>query len=147
MKPVRSLVLIASDNDIRLLSNDGVGKGLVEIRHLTRADLPDVDVEFSDKPPRVMHGEGTGHAAEPRHTEAELERDRMVRHALQSTAEEFAAGGYDRFYMTAPDKVLGLLRKGLPKPLKEALAGDKDKDLAKVALRDLPGHFADIASF
>lgn len=147
MKALRSLVLLASDNDIRLLSNDGVGKGLVEIRHLTRSDLPDVDVEFADKMPRVMHGESTSHAAEPRHTEAELERERMVRHALQATAEEFAAGGYDRFYMSAPDKVLGLLRKGLEGPLKAALVADNDKDLVKIAERDLPGHFADIAAF
>lgn len=142
-----TLVLLAADHDIRLLRNEGVGKGLIEIVHLGRADLPDVDFEFADQPVRVAgHGKAS-HSAEPRLTEHEKERTRMAKHAISRLRTEWSQGGYNRVIISAPDKMLHLLRKGLPKEIKPHLIADMDKDIVKVALVDLPAHFADIASF
>jgi protein required for attachment to host cells len=146
MRAVRSLVVLASDNEIRLLENAGVGKGLTELKHLTRADLPDVAVEFDDVPPRVMHG-NVAHAAEPRHTRAERERMRMAAHVVAEIEAALAAGGHDRLYIAAPDKMLGILRKRLPPAVAAKLAADMDKDLVKIPLIDLARHFSAIAAF
>ena len=142
-----TLVLLAADHDIRLLRNEGVGKGLIEIVHLGRADLPDVDFEFADQPVRTAgHGQTT-HSAEPRQTEHEKERTRMAKHAISRLHTEWSQGGYNRVIISAPDKMLHLLRKGLPKDMKPHLIADLDKDIVKVPLIDLPAHFADIAAF
>ena len=142
-----TLVLLAADHDIRLLRNEGVGKGLIEIVHLGRADLPDVDFEFADQPVRTAgHGQTT-HSAAPRQTEHEKERARMAKHAISRLRTEGSQGGYSRVIISAPDKMLHLLRKGLPKEILPHLTADLDKDIVKVALKDLSAHFADVAAF
>lgn len=147
MKAAYTLVLLAADHDIRVLRNEGVGKGLIDILHLTRADLPDVDFEFDDGAVRVAgHGMAT-HSAEPRQTEHEKERGRMAKHAIASLRAEWAKGGYDRVIISAPDKMLHLLRKAMPKDIVPHISADLDKDLVKVARADLPAHFADVAAF
>jgi protein required for attachment to host cells len=142
-----TLVLLAADHDIRLLRNEGVGKGLIEILHQTRADLPEVDFEFSDQPVRTAgHGQ-TSHSAEPRQTAHEKERGRMAKHAIARLHAEWAQGGYSRVIISAPDKMLHLLRKGPPKEMVPHLTADLDKDIVGVALADLPAHFDGVAVF
>lgn len=142
-----TLVLLAADHDIRLLRNEGVGKGLIEILHLGRADLPDVDFEFADEPVRTAgHGQTT-HNAEPRLTKHEKERGRMAKHAIARLHAEWSQGGYSRVIISAPDKMLHLLRKGLPKEIVPHLTADLDKDIVKVPLIDLPAHFDGVAVF
>lgn len=142
-----TLVLLAADHDIRLLRNEGVGKGLIEILHLGRADLPDVEFEFADQPVRVAgHGKAS-HSAEPRQTAHEKERVRMAKHAIARLHAEWSQGGYNRVIISAPDKMLHLLRKGLPKEIVPHVAADLDKDIVKVALADLPAHFDGVAAF
>jgi protein required for attachment to host cells len=49
--------------------------------------------------------------------------------------------------ISAPDKMLHLLRKAMPKEIVPHLTADMDKDIAKVALADLPAHFDGVAAF
>lgn len=149
MKAPRTLILLAAARDLRLLRGDGVGKGLEELAHLTWEDLPDVDFEFSDRAPRERGGGlgGSLHTIDPRQTEREKERGRMVGHAIRVLGEEWAKGGYDRIVMSAPDKMLGLLRNALPKELADNMAADMDKDLVKIPLHDLPKHLAAVIKF
>ena len=148
MKTPRTLILLAAARDLRLLRSDGVGKGLDELAHLTWDDLPDVDFEFSDRAPRERGGLGGSlHTIDPRQTEREKERGRMAAHAIRVLGEEWAKGGYDRIVMSAPDKMLGLLRAAMPRELAANIAADIDKDLVKIPLHDLAGHLEAVVKF
>ena len=147
MHAAHTLVLLVADHDIRLLRNEGLGKGLSDIRHLTRADLPDVAFEFDDQPVRTTGHGMTAHAETPRQTKHEKERERMAKHAIAQLRTEWGQGGYSRLIVSAPDKMLHLLRKGMPKDIAPHLTADLDKDLVKVARADLPAHFEGVTAF
>jgi protein required for attachment to host cells len=61
-------------------------------------------------------------------------------------AAEWAKGGYDRIVLVAGPKMLGEIRQDLPRALHAHIAAELHKDLVKIPLHDLPGHFAGAVS-
>lgn len=149
MRPVRTLVLLASEGAARLFVNEGVGRGLGEIGALAAGDFPDVDVGHADRPGRGSAGPGEMalHGLDPHATEREQRRGRFAEHIVAWLARAWEDGGYDRLIVAAPPRFLGELRAALPPALAAALAADLAKDLVKLPLRELPAHFAGVAAF
>lgn len=138
MKPVRTLVLIANEQEARLLSNDGPGHGLSEVAHFDKLG----QVRYADTPGRGQAGPGTArHSVDPRTSEREQNREAFAADVLEITNKEWARGGFDRLVVSAPPQMLGALRGRLGGALQEALVADLNKDLLGVAVADLPRHF------
>ena len=141
MKPVRTLVLVASEKTARLLANTGVGTGLAELSAIHWADFPDADVEFADRPGRgASPGSGTRHGYDEGNTERDHERSRFAAHIIDALRAEWA-NGHDRLVVAASPRLLGTLRDMMPAAIKPHVIAELDKDLAKVALHDMADHF------
>lgn len=148
MKAVRTLVLLADDREARFLVNEGVGKGLRQVGHLAGGDSEATAAGFADQRGRGQAAPGAArHGMEPATTEEELRRDVFAARVVEEAAARWSADGYDRLMIAAPAKMLGELRARLPKPLAGAVAAELAKDLVHVPLKDLPGHFAEVAAF
>ena len=148
MKPVQTLVLLANEREARLLENDGIGKGLRQIRHLDRNAVSGEDIAYADGPGRSRSGPGGAHhGMEPPTSEIRQNRERFASDLIGILEKTWARGGYDRLVISAPPKMLGALRGGLPKGLADNVSGELDKDLLHTPLADLPGHFSSVAAF
>ncbi|MCM2561401.1 host attachment family protein [Lutimaribacter sp. EGI FJ00015] len=145
MKPVRTLILLASEKQMRLVENVGVGKGVAEIATYTVDDLGEISSRYADAPGRQRGGPGMGgHEFERPTSERRQQREDFADHVMDETARIFQANGYDRLVVAAAPKMLGALRDDMPAPLKSALHADLDKDLTKTELADLPSHLQDV---
>lgn len=150
MKPVCTLVLLANQSAARFLVNEGVGKGLREVLSLSARQFPEIDNWYSDRSGRggIRPDSGGQVQAYDRHeSEDEMIRDRFSRRLIEALEQEWPGCGAGRLVIAAPAKILGHLRDSLPPELKTALLADMPKDLLKVATRDLPDHFRDVAAF
>ncbi|TCP62934.1 protein required for attachment to host cells [Rhodovulum bhavnagarense] len=144
MKPVRTLILIASEHQARLLSNDGPGLGVNEVAAF---DKPG-QARYADTPGRGQAAPGTArHGFDRSSSEREQNREAFATDVLDIAGREWGRGGYDRFVLSAPPEMLGALRARLDGPLRDALAGDLNKDLLGVEIADLPRHFEDVIVF
>ena len=148
MKPVRTLVLLASEGEARLLENDGVGKGLHQIGHLDRDAVSGDAIAYADGPGRSQAAPGAAHhGMEPSSSVSRQNRERFAADLVGEVEKTWTKGGYDRLMIAAPPKMLGALRDKLPKALAGKLAVDLAKDLIHTPVADLPKHFSDVAAF
>jgi len=148
MTPVRTLVLLASEKEARVLENAGVGKGLHQIGHLDRAAISGGRIAYSDTPGRSHAGAGGAHhGMEPSSSETRQNRERFATDLMAEVRKIWGKGGYDRLVISAPPKMLGALRERMPRDMADKLLAEKDRDLLHTPLADLAGHFSDIAAF
>lgn len=137
MKPVTTLILVAAEHELRLVS--ATAGGMTELVHRRAAGYPDGEVEFAGGPER-SHGGGVSFGHEPRHTAQEIERDRFAAHAVDELGREWASGTYDRIILVAGPKLLGTLRDLVPEALRPHVTSEVHKDLAKLPLAALADH-------
>jgi protein required for attachment to host cells len=148
MKPVRTLILLANEREARMLENEGVGKGIHQVRHLDRTQVSGDDIAYSDQPGRSQPGVGASHhGVEPSSSEVRQNRERFAADLTQVLGAAWAKGGYDRLVVSAPPKMLGALRDVRPASLTGALLGELDKDLLHTPVDALAEHFTDFAAF
>ena len=145
MKPIRTLILLASERQMRLVENAGVGKGVTEVATYSVDDLGKISARYADAPgvQRAAPGMG-GHEFERPTSERRQQREDFAGHVLDETARIFQKNGYDRLVVAAAPKMLGALRDDMPDSLRSVLHADLDKDLVKTALNELPGHLDDV---
>lgn len=147
MKPVRTLVLVADDETARLLVNEGVGKGLRQIAQQSADSLDPKRFRYSDTPGRERAAPGMArHGMEPRSSEERQARQAFADLVVQELLAAWETGGHDRIVIAAAPRMLGALRDRLG-GLAPHVTASLDKDLVKVAISDLPRHFADVAAF
>jgi protein required for attachment to host cells len=145
MRPIRTLVVLASEAETRLCVGEGPGHGLREVAALRAADFPDTDQGFDDTPGRQRSGPGMArHAFPARESAQDARRTTFARLTLDAVAEQWQAGGYDRIVLAAAPKLLGELRRQMPKELAAAVSADLAKDLVKIPQIELPGHLAGV---
>jgi len=148
MRPVATLVLLASEGEARLTENRKKGEGLIQIGFLSADDFADVDQGFTEAPGRMSAAPGMGgHAFTPRESERDARRTAFAGHILEALTKAWDKGNHDRLIIAAPPRLLGELRDRISRPIAAALTADLPKDLVKVPLKDLPAHFNDIAAF
>ncbi|MEJ8561965.1 host attachment protein [Yoonia sp. GPGPB17] len=142
MKPIKTWIVLADAQTIRIAANEGPGKGIYGVPNDGLA-APAV-TELSDAP-GVMNapvGPNRGGINEPdlKAQAAAAFAERIVTHldhALQS-------GQFQRLVLCAAPAMLGILRQRLTGPLKHALRADIAKDLTHLPLNDLPAHLSDV---
>ncbi len=145
MKPLRTLFLLAADQDFRLLR--GSRQSVTEVLHHQANDFPDVNFEFSSPGGRNQTGPGaTQFGIGEKNVENEQERKRFAVHVVKALATEWAQGGYGDIVVAAGPKMLGELRAAMPKSLTQSITAELAKDLVKVSEHDLPSHLGDVGS-
>lgn len=142
MKPVRTLILMASETRLRLAENAGVGKGVHEILTREAKDFGDLPSTYADMPGRGQAAPGgvAGHQFERPTSEREQARGGFAGKVIETALAEWHKGKFDRLVVAAPPKMLGALRDVLPGEMSSALLADLDKDLTKLPVGDLPDH-------
>lgn len=142
MKPTITWIVLADAQILRVVVNDGPGKGVYGHKVAGLA-VPKVTA-LSDAPgmTKAVAGPHRGSITDPdlkRQAEMSFADDivHYLEHALGS--QEF-----DRLVLVAAPQMLGILRQKLSASLQEVLYADLDKDLTHVALDALPSHLSDV---
>jgi len=146
MKPIRTLVLVAADENARFLLNEGVGKGLSEFAEISIRQFADAQIDYDDRKGRQTGGpEGVArHGYDPHESADELSRARFAAHVIATLADCWGRLRPDRLIIAALPKMLGALRSRLDGAPAAALTADLAKDLVKVPARDLPAHLSGV---
>jgi protein required for attachment to host cells len=132
-----SLILLVSAHEVKLLRQPGSGSEIVEIAHLSSRHLHDNHTHSGTVPPLSS---GARHGGDPSQGADEKAHGIVVAHAIDALRAEWSEGGYDRIVISAPDKLLGLLRKAMPADIARHVSAGLDKDLVKTPAHDLAGH-------
>lgn len=141
MKPKRTFVILANEQEARFLQSEGPGKGLTELVALENGE----GVRYAERPGRSQAAPGTGrHGFDRPTSEREQDRERFAAEVAKAAEARWAKGNYDRALMAAPPKMLGALRAEIGKELSDAMVADLPKDLLKIRVEDLPAHFEDV---
>ena len=137
MHPTVTLVVLASEDRARFLESAGPGRGLIEIEAVAGLPRPAPD----DREGRVAAGGGAHHGLEPRTLPDEAHRAAFSRHIVAALVARVATHPVDALVLSAPAKMLGLLRADLPDTLRAMVVADQPRDLVTVSAHDLPSHF------
>ena len=146
MKPTRSWIVIADGAQVRILENEGPGKGLTplpaEEMHQTLHRSRDIN---ADRPGRTHDRMGPGrHSMEPT-SDPHREEKRHFAEALAGHLNaEALKQRYDRLVLVAPPKTLGDLRQALSKEAAAKVDGELAKNLIKIPDSELAGHLGPV---
>lgn len=135
MKAADTLYCVADERGFRLLRGNG---GRMEAIHAAGAD------DFADwshtitEPGRNRSGGisfGNGGSDDDA-----IERPRLAKHVVAALAAEWKKGGAGRIVLAAGPKMLGALRKAMPKDLAQEIAAEFPKDLSDIPEHELLDH-------
>jgi len=144
MKATRNWIVIADGAQVRILENNGPGKGLTPLpaEEMHQKLHPSRDIN-ADKPGRTHDRMGPGrHSMEPTsdpHREEKRHFAEALAGHLNAAAQKHS---YDRLVLVAPAKTLGDLRHALSKEAAAKVDGELSKDLTKVPDQELAGHLS-----
>lgn len=135
MKAADTLYCIADDRSFRLLRGNG---GRMEPIHAAGADdFADVSHVLIEPGRNRSGGISFGHeTGRP----AEIERPRLAKHIVAALEAEWRKGGAGRIVVAAGPKMLGELRKAMPKAIAAEIAQEIDKDLSDIPDPDVAAH-------
>ena len=130
MKAADTLYCIADERGFRLLRGNG---GRMEAIHAAGADdFADWSHAFREGAQNQSGGINFGTSS----TDSdEIERPRLAKHVVAALEAEWKKGGAGRIVLAAGPKMLGALRKAMPKDLAREITQEVDKDLS-----DIPDH-------
>ena len=145
MKSVRTYFLVADETEARLLENLGVGKGIHQISHHTEADSGLTPNDFADQRGSAQGASGSArHGVDPSTTERENARTVFAAYLADMIKNANQQGKYDRFVLSAPPQMLGVLRNALAGGVE--IYADLDKNLVNTPTGDLAKHFAGVVA-
>ena len=142
MKPIKTWIVLADTQSVRIAVNDGPSKGVYG-HSAPGLKAPQV-TSLSDAPgmTNAAVGPNRGGIADP-------DLKGQAAHAFATDITQYleaslAKGDFQRLILIAPAAMLGMLRKAMTPALKNALLGDIPKDLTHLPLDELPKHLADV---
>ena len=142
MKPIKTWIVLADTQTVRIAVNDGTGKGVYG--RSTQGLAAPAITELSDAPgmTNAAVGPNRGGISDP-------DLKGQAAHAFAAQIADYLAaalkkGDYDRLILIAPAAMLGHLRQALTPALREVLYADISKDLTHLPLDELPSHLEDV---
>lgn len=140
MKPIKTWIVLADTQSLRIAVNEGPGKGVYGLG--VEGVIPPDITALSDEPGMTMApaGPNRGGIAEP-----DLKGQAthvFARDIVAYLDAALAKGRYQRLILIAPAAMLGALRDALTPTLRTVLLGDIPKDLTHLPLDGLPKHIA-----
>ena len=122
-----------------MLVNDGPSHGLNLEREMSQKVLASREID-SDRPGSTRDSHGPfRHALDPSTDPARNRKYRFAREIVRTLDDARRHNAFQRVYLVAPPQLLGDLRDAMTPELRKMVAGELNKDLAKVAVRDVPG--------
>lgn len=147
MKSKRTWIVIADGSRAKVLEIDGAKSEFNAIDDMAVAmDLPPNRELQSDRPGRSFESaNSTRHALEDRvDPHRELKRT-LAKTIVDNLSHALNERRFDRLVLIAPPTMLGDVRDALTPQLREKVVAELAKDLVKIPLKDLPGHFGEIS--
>lgn len=142
MKKITTWLLLANGTEARLVCSEGRAGDLRELdAHLPEGPNRPAREIMANKPGRTYDSFGKGrHGMEPRSDPRALESHRFLSQVADRINQAAGRDAFDRLVLIAPPKALGVLRQELGGKAREKLIDQRDKDLTKIPLQDLPAH-------
>lgn len=146
---VRKLVtwiIVADGAHARLFVNEGVGKGVHELKDRAFVGSRKQNQEIqADRPGRTFDSAGQGrHAIEPRTDPQQHQEREFVREVVEWIAAEPQAARFDRLVLIAAPHALGDLRALMPKTLADKVTAEIPKNLTRARAREVESQLADV---
>ena len=138
-------IVVASAARARLFTCRGRVGALEEvadpIHPQSRLQAGEVD---SDAPGRSFDRRGEGrHAMAAHDSPQHVEARRFAADLAETLAQARTAQRFARFYLVAPARMLGDIRKALDEPTRARLSGTVEKDLVTHTVEDIRAHLPD----
>ena len=139
MKAVQTYIVLADEHEVRVLENEGVGKGVRQVGHFTIKDCPDYPPDYADEPGVSHSSAGPGRAGVEHSTSLrDARRQVFARFAADKILSYQAAESFDRLILSAAPNMLGELRDELSGKID--IYAELDKNLVNTPLEKLPKH-------
>ena len=139
MKPVKTGILVADGEQVRVYLNTGPGHGISELAEYAM----DIELKASrdidtDRPGRTFDSGGEGrHAMEAPTDSKRHARHEFARGMAEKLNAAMTAGDFDRLVLVAAPAMLGDLRQHLSKQSSDNIHGEIAKDLTHASDKEL----------
>ena len=142
MKPTKTWILIANEQNARIVENDGPGKGLFQpAGHARKAAA---DTPYTDRPGRSFQSEGKSRSKIENHQNSKVSPNGFAGELIEELRQNHDNGHYDRLIICATPKMLAQITVLLPDSLNTLVTGEIAKDLTHVPTDKLPRHFENL---
>ncbi|NKB26651.1 MAG: hypothetical protein GKR99_03415 [Rhodobacteraceae bacterium] len=136
MKPIITWAILANSTQAHVVENSGPGRGFAAIPGRTfRAADP---MSYSDQPGVTHSPAGSARSAMDKNSPKRLAESLFARQLAEALERDHAKGRFARLILVAAPHMLGELRAAMPQALVDLIAGEVDKDLTQVPVRELP---------
>lgn len=129
-------ILVADAARARILTGDGRMTNLTEVEDLLNPEArgTDRDIETDAKGRYFGHGERQqGHSAEPRTDPIQHEIELFAKRVAERLDAARKTRAYERLYLVAAPKFLGLVRDNLTRETAHLVAGSLSKDVSQLS--------------
>lgn len=146
MPSSRTWYVVADGGRARFLQKRDAQDGFDTEREFVSRDIHHSTRDLGAERPGRGHESANAarHAVQPREDLHRAEKRSFVRDVAQALNEASAQDAFDRLILVAPAHALGELNEALDGATKRKVAGELQKDLTRVPIADLPGHFANL---
>lgn len=144
MKPLVTWVLLIDKQHARILESKGSGTGLVQLPGHA-FDAPELN-SYSDDEGRTLVSHTKARARMEKHVEHSPESVDFARNMASYLEKARRKGAFDRLVISAAPSMLGILRNCWSNEVKATVKAELDKELVRVPIDKLYGHFDDILS-
>lgn len=146
MKAIKTCILVADGEHLRVYLNEGPNKGIQELRDYAQdRDIPESRQIASDEPGRSFDSGGEGrHAMEPPTDPKRHEKQEFHREIAEKIATDFKQQKFDRLVIVAPPRTLGDLRAEFEKSDAVDIHAEVNKNLIKSSEQELAEQLSDV---
>jgi len=144
-KAVKTWIVVADAARARFIEQPGRNEPLKVVEEREHGASRALSSEIaSDGKGRTFDSAGQGrHAMEPPTDPQRHEKTKFTKELAEAINHAAKTHRFDRLVIACPAQMLGELRRELDKPASEKVTGEIAKDLSKLSLHELPGHFAE----
>ena len=142
MKPIKTWIVLADAQTVRIAVNNGTGKG---VYGYGTQDLKAPAVTELADAPGIMNAAVGPNRAGISDPDLKGQAARLFAVDIVGYLEAALSGGdFQHLILIAPATMLGYLRQALTPTLQKALYADIAKDLTHVPLDELPAHLTNV---
>ena len=136
-------ILIADSSRARIFEKKEHEKHLEEVEDFVDSEGRATSNELRTDGRGRFYGKGEreqGHTAEPAVSPVEHENDLFAHTLARYLDDARKTNRYDRLYLVAPPKFLGLIRANLEDEVKKMVHGELQKDISTLSVQEVEGY-------
>jgi len=142
MKTRATWIVVADHQRARVFLDDGSGGRIQPVDDMTMEVHLGASHELDSHPPDIGFSArgGVAHGYEPRSDPHERAALDFLERLIAGLSQGLNRAAFDRLVLVAPPKALGELRRRLPSPLRQRVAGELNQDLTKASATEVQKH-------